>query len=181
MSTTRRNFLMESIVGAAGLGVFGASSAHAGQGAQNAVPTSRAKALMALFGLQYPIFQAPHGNATGPELAAAISNAGAMGALALSGRTSEAARQSVEAVRGQTNRPFLVNYILAFDPQSLGAALEAGAPIVQFSWGQPTPVQLAAVRKSGAKLGIQIGNVEGARAALDAGADYLVCQGTEAG
>jgi nitronate monooxygenase len=181
MATTRRNFLMESIVAGAGLGVYGASTAHAQQGAQSTVPTSRAEALMALFGLQYPIFQAPHGNATGPELAAAISNAGAMGALALSGRTPEAARQWVEAVRGQTDRPFLVNYILAFDPLSLGAALEAGAPIVQFSWGQPTPVQLAAVRKAGAKFGIQIGNVESARAALDAGAHYLVCQGIEAG
>src|SRR4030095_639413 len=78
-------------------------------------------------------------------------------------------------------RPFLVNYILTFDPQSLSAAVEAGAPVVQFSWGLPTKTHIAAVRSAGAKLGIQIGNVEGARAALDVSADYLVCQGIEAG
>lgn len=90
---------------------------------------------MALFGLQYPIFQAPHGNATGSELVVAISNAGAMGALALSGRSPDAARELVATVRRQTKQSFLVNYILAFAPQSLGAVLEAGAPVVQFSWG----------------------------------------------
>jgi nitronate monooxygenase len=104
-----------------------------------------------------------------------------MGALALSGRTPEAARQAVINVRRQTERPFLVNYILTFDPQSLSAAVEAGAPVVQFSWGLPTKTHIAAVRSAGAKLGIQIGNVEGARAALDVSADYLVCQGIEAG
>lgn len=40
---------------------------------------------------------------------------------------------------------------------------------------------MAAVRAAGAKLGMQITSAESARAALDLGADYLVCQGTEAG
>jgi nitronate monooxygenase len=166
----------------AGFRAMGASAVEAAQGTQEtAMPTSRAKALMALFALQYPIFQAPHGNATGPELAAAISGAGAMGALALSGRTPEAARQLVASVRRQTTRPFLVNYILTFDPQSAVAALDAGAPVVQFSWGLPTKGLITAVRSASAKFGVQVGNVDGARAALDLGADYLVCQGTEAG
>jgi nitronate monooxygenase len=52
---------------------------------------------------------------------------------------------------------------------------------VQFSWGLPTAALIASVRGAGARPGIQVGNVDGARAALDAGADYLVCQGTEAG
>jgi nitronate monooxygenase len=181
MATSRRKFLKRSVAAAAGLGVSGPPLLRAQPNLQAAIPTSRARQLMALFGLQYPIFQAPHGNATGPELAVAISNAGAMGALALSGRTPEAARELVATVRRQTRQPFLVNYILAFAPQSLGAALEAGASVVQFSWGLPTAALIASVRGAGARLGIQVGNVDGARAALDAGADYLVCQGTEAG
>jgi nitronate monooxygenase len=84
-------------------------------------------------------------------------------------------------VRELTKRPFLVNYILAFDPVSLAAALNAGAPVIQFSWGLPTIEMMSAARAAGAKVGVQIGNVAGARAALDLGADYLVCQGTEAG
>jgi hypothetical protein len=45
------------------------------------LPTPRAKALMEVFGLKYPIFQAPHGNQTCPELSIAVANAGAMGSL----------------------------------------------------------------------------------------------------
>jgi len=64
---------------------------------------------------------------------------------------------------------------------SLNAALDAGAPIIQFSWGMPSKEVVAAVRAAKAKLGMQVTSAESARAALDLGADYLVCQGTEAG
>ena len=37
------------------------------------------------------------------------------------------------------------------------------------------------IRAAGAKFGMQVGSKEGARQALDAGADFLICQGTEAG
>ena len=72
----------------AGLGVMGASLS-ARQNAPTAIPTPRARQLMALFGFNLRSFG--RGSATGPELAAAISNAGAMGALALSGRTPDTA------------------------------------------------------------------------------------------
>ena len=181
MATSRRKFLKSGVAAGAGLGILRTSPVSARRNAQTAIPTPRARQLMALFGLQYPVFQAPHGFATGPELAVAISNAGAMGALALSGRTADAARQLVATVRRQTKQPFLVNYILTFGAPSVAVVLEAGAPVVQFSWGLPTTSLIAQVRGAGARLGIQVGNVDGARAALDAGADYLVCQGTEAG
>jgi NAD(P)H-dependent flavin oxidoreductase YrpB (nitropropane dioxygenase family) len=74
-----------------------------------------------------------------------------------------------------------VNYVLASEPRSLQTALDTGAPIVQFSWGMPTKDQVVAVRQAGAKLGIQVSSRESARAALEIGVDYLVCQGTEAG
>src|SRR5947209_4421873 len=49
------------------LGVVTASALDAAQPAGAAsLPTPRAKALMALFGLKYPIFEACHGRATSP-------------------------------------------------------------------------------------------------------------------
>ena len=66
-------------------------------------------------------------------------------------------------------------------PKSLAAALKSGAPIVQFSWGMPDRSLVAAVHQARAKMGVQVTGAESARAALDLGADYLVCQGTEAG
>jgi nitronate monooxygenase len=74
-----------------------------------------------------------------------------------------------------------VKFLLAQDPSTLPVALDAGAPIIQFAWGIPTVQDVAAIRKAGAKMGIQVGSAAGAQRALDIGADYLICQGTEAG
>ena len=147
------------------------------------VPTPSAASLMESFGLKYPIFEAPHGRQTCPELAIAISEAGAMGALASLGNPSDA-RAAVSKVRSETRHPFFVNYILATtlmsgnEPLSLRAALEAGAPIIQFSWGMPSKDAVATIRAFDTKMGMQVTSAESARAALDLGADYLVCQGT---
>lgn len=182
----RRELLKTITVGAL-FGMTRASTSNAsGQGSNVRLPTERAKALMDLFGLRYPIFEAPHGRQTCPELAIAVSNAGAMGALAGLSKPDDAG-VAVSKVRSATKGPFFVNFLLATVPMSgsepapLRTVLDAGAPIVQFSWGMPSKEAVAAVRAAGAKMGMQVTSSESARAALDLGADYLVCQGTEAG
>jgi nitronate monooxygenase len=136
---------------------------------------------MAAFGLRYPIFCAGMGTVATPELAIAVSNGGGLGAIGASRAPSAVVRQRVSRTKSGTNRPFAVNYLLAFDPLTLPVALDAGAPIIQFAWGIPSAETVGAIRKAGAKMGIQISSVTGARHALDAGSDYLICQGTEAG
>lgn len=133
-----------------------------------------------LFELDYPIWQAPTGSIAGPELAAAVSGAGGMGAMALTWPSPEQAAAQIAQVRARTQRPFQVNFALAFPPHALAAALEAGAPVVTFSWGDPAPY-LAQVRAAGAKVGVQVTNVEGARRMAQLGVDFLICQGIEAG
>jgi nitronate monooxygenase len=182
MKSTRRDFIEASAAAGVLLAAGGAQTLNAQQ-IRNAVamPTLHAKGLMALFNLKYPIFEAPHGNATSPELAIAVSNAGAMGALTLTRRPADATRTVVSQVRAGTKGPFLVNYILNQEPATLEIALDAGAPVVHFSWGMPTRQMVSAIRAAGAKFGMQVTSAECARAALDLGADYLACQGTEAG
>lgn len=182
----RREFLQTTAVRAL-LGMQGVSTSDAPERESDVrLPTERAKALMNLFGLTYPIFEAPHGRQTSPELAIAVSNAGAMGALAGLSKSDDA-RVAVSKVRSTTKGSFFVNFLLATVPMSgseptpLGAVLDAGAPIVQFSWGMPSKEAAALVRAAGAKMGVQVTSPESARAALDLGADYLVCQGAEAG
>ena len=123
---------------------------------------------MALFGLKYPIFEAPHGaRNTTPELAIAVSKAGAMGALALTDHTPASAHDAVSKVRAATKGAFFINYILEFPFESgaasLQAALDAGAPIVQFSWGLPPKEAISAIRAAGAKLGMQVTSRERVR------------------
>ena len=178
MGKTRRRFLVDGLLSGAAFRVFGGDAAAAAQTTPSPMPTGRAKAFMALFDLTYPIVQAPAG---GAELAAAVSNAGGLGHIALWGGTQDTAAESVAALRKQTARPFVVNYVLTFEPRSLPAALHAGAPIVQFSWGIPSREAVAAIRQAGARFGVQVSTAIAARAAIEAGATYLVAQGLEAG
>jgi nitronate monooxygenase len=181
MSSDRRKFLRQATVVAAGLGARDVPL-MAQQRSSSTMPTPRASALMAAFGLRYPIFCAGMGFTATPELAIAVSNGGGLGALGTGGSaTADLVRQRVSRTKSGTNRLFAVNYLLAFDPVTLPVALDAGAPIIQFAWGIPTAEAVAAIRKAGAKMGIQISSVAGARRALDLGSDYLICQGTEAG
>ena len=176
----RREFFRQATAVVVGLAARDAGAVSAQQRAA-AMPTPRASALMNVFGLKYPIFSAGMPGVATPELVIAVSNAGGLGAIGTIGAPAADVRQRVSRIKSETHRPFAVNYPLAFDPVTLPVALNAGAPIIQFAWGIPAAEAVAAIRKAGAKMGIQISNAAGARRALDAGADYLICQGTEAG
>jgi nitronate monooxygenase len=182
MNRTRREFITQSIAVGAALATLESRQARA-QDTQRAMPGSNqsTKALLSLFGLKYPIFQAPTADVAGPDVTIAVSSAGALGAIGLTFTPPDMARDMVTKIKTATNRPFAVNYILAFEPASLSAVLGAGAPIIQFSWGMPSKQLVSTVRTSGARLGVQVTSAGSARQALDLGADYLVCQGTEAG
>jgi nitronate monooxygenase len=180
MASNRREFIRHAAAVAAGLGVHGTRLEAEAQPAS--MPTPRARAFMKLFGLTHPIGNAGMGGFATPELAIAVSEAGGLGAVG-TGRYPVAAvvKDYVARARAGTRRPFAVNYLLAAEPVTLPIALDAGAPIIQFAWGLPTREMTASVRRAGAKLGVQVSSRLGARQALDLGADYLICQGTEAG
>jgi nitronate monooxygenase len=133
------------------------------------------------YGLRAPIMQAPMGGVAGPELVAAVCNAGALGALPIWLLSVDMARDAVASTRSMTDGPFAVN-VRADLPQAehVAAAVHAGAPIVHLFWGTPRPLA-AAVRASGATLAVTVANDDEARQALDAGATLLIAQGWEAG
>jgi hypothetical protein len=99
MSSNRREFLTTAAA-VTGLGTL--SLPLAAQGVVNK-PTARASALMALFGLKYPIFSAGMGGTAIPELAIAVSNAGARCDWDSSNLTDVVCQRV--AVKSATNRP----------------------------------------------------------------------------
>jgi len=135
---------------------------------------------MTFLNLKYPVLQAPMGGIASTSLPARVSNAGGMGSLALTWETIATAARKVRLLKAETSKPFFVNYVLSFPPRSLEAVLDAGAPAVTFSWGQPGAL-VAKVHAADATVGIQVGTVDGAKQALDSQADFLICQGVEAG
>ena len=79
MSSDRREFFRQAAAVAAGLGVR--TLPFEAQQRSPTMPTARASALMAAFGLRYPIFCAGMGTVATPELAIAVSNGGGLGGL----------------------------------------------------------------------------------------------------
>ena len=132
-----------------------------------------------LLGIEHPIVQAPMGGPAVPQLAAAVSNAGALGMLALS--WSDDAGAAVRQLEGLTTRPFGANFGLQLDQhERLESALEAGLRIVSLFWGDPSPYA-ERIHAADALLLHTVGSAEEARRAADAGVDVIVAQGWEAG
>ncbi|MCC7705517.1 nitronate monooxygenase [Janthinobacterium sp. GW460P] len=60
-------------------------------------------------GLQHPLIQAPMAGVSTPRMAAAVSNAGGLGSLAIGAGNVAQARQAIADTRALTDRPFNVN------------------------------------------------------------------------
>ncbi len=132
-------------------------------------------------GIEHPILQAPIGSATTPALAAAVSNAGGLGTLALTWRHPDQARRLIRETKSLTARPFGVNFVLSqYARAGLDAALEEGVAAVSFSWGDPAPL-VSAVKAAGARVVHMVASAAEAVVARDAGVDVIVAQGWEAG
>jgi NAD(P)H-dependent flavin oxidoreductase YrpB (nitropropane dioxygenase family) len=132
-------------------------------------------------GIDLPIIQAPMGGASCPALAAAVSNAGGLGMLALSWGPAEGVRAAVRATRALTERPFGVNLVLEWpQDERLAVCLDEGVRIVSLFWGDPAPLARRA-HAAGATVLHTVASAAEARAALAGGADVLVAQGWEAG
>jgi len=114
-----------------------------------------------------------------PPLAAAVSNAGALGMLTLT--WSDDAGAVVRETAALTTRPFGGNFILTSDHhRGLDQALAAGLRIVSFMWGDPSGY-IKPVHDAGGVVLVTVGSAEEARRAVGAGADVVVAQGWEAG
>ena len=130
-----------------------------------------------LLGIEQPIVQAPMSAV--PELAAAVSNAGALGMLALTWSTP--AGDVVRQTAALTDRPFGGNLVLASDQhRRLDEALEAGLRIVSLFWGDPA-TYVEQVHDADGVVLHTVGSAEEARRAVASGVDVIVAQGWEAG
>ncbi|MEQ8267403.1 MAG: nitronate monooxygenase [Parvibaculum sp.] len=77
-------------------------------------------ALTGLLGIELPILLAPMAGASTPELAAAVSNAGGLGALGSAMMKVEQLRQETAALRQLTNQSFNLNFFVHDEPDLAG-------------------------------------------------------------
>jgi NAD(P)H-dependent flavin oxidoreductase YrpB (nitropropane dioxygenase family) len=143
-------------------------------------------------GIEYPIFSVGMGALAGPELVAAVSNAGGFGVLGVSAMEPDEIARRIAGVRQLTTKPFGANVIIdevgwatsdedrALVRSEVVAAIDERVAVVVLFWGDPAQfVHLA--RGTGVKVFIQVGSVEEAQAAAAAGVDAVIAQGVEAG
>ncbi len=137
--------------------------------------------LLGRLGIRYPIVQAPIGSLTTPRLAAAVSEAGGLGTLALTWTSPDQARERIRRVREMTDRPFAINLVLSFPVDDLlEVSLDEGVPIISTFWGDAGQVS-ERIHTAGAVHMHTVGSVTEARRAVAEGADVVVAQGWEAG
>ena len=138
--------------------------------------------LTGLLGIRHPILQAPMDTIAGARLVAAVSSAGGFGILG-GGYGNPAWLEAETAKLKQSCAPFGIGFItwsLARRPELLDIALSARPRAIMLSFGDPRPFA-PRIKSAGALLICQVQSEDMALMALDAGADILIAQGTEAG
>ena len=134
------------------------------------------------FGIAAPIVVAPMGpDLTGPELVAAVANAGGFGILQAQLCPPPLLRDQIKYLRTLTDKPFGVNFVLHF-PHRAGVqvCIDEQVGALSFFWGDPSEF-VPAAHAAGIAVLHQVGSVEAAVRAQRAGVDVIIAQGVEAG
>ncbi|MEO8924485.1 MAG: nitronate monooxygenase [Caldimonas sp.] len=137
--------------------------------------------LTRMFDLSAPIVLAPMGGISGGRLAAAVSVSGGLGLVG--GGYGDVAwlRTELALVRKATTKPWGVGLITwSVDPGIVELVLAHQPHAVMLSFGDSVPLGRS-IKAAGCKLICQVQDLASARRAVEAGADLIVAQGSEAG
>jgi len=135
-----------------------------------------------LFHIEYPIIQAGMVWASGWKLAAAVSNAGALGLIGSGSMSCDLLREHIRKVRLAAGKPFGVNIpLLRADAKELvQTVVDERIKIVFTSAGHPLKY-IDKLKSAGCTVVHVIASVKQALKAEEAGVDAVVAEGFEAG
>ena len=134
-----------------------------------------------LVGCRVPIQQAPMGSVSSPDLAVAVADAGGVGTITALGMPAAYLESVLAGMSERTAGVLAANFLTAeLDRDALAIAAER-VRIVDFFWVNPDPALVEVGHAGGALVSWQVGSVDEAKSAVDAGADMIAVQGIEAG
>lgn len=118
------------------------------------------------------------GGCSGPELANAVARAGGAGTVAPHGLPRSALGEVLDQLE-----PGVMGFNVLMPFLDVGVVETAAARLryVEFFYGDPVPDLVARVQASGALAAWQVGSADEAAAAEEAGCDFVIAQGVEAG
>jgi nitronate monooxygenase len=135
-----------------------------------------------LVGCRLPIQLAGMGGIiTDVALTAAVRNAGGLGMLGGGGVPAPALRSMLEALSEATDGPFGVNFLMPFIDRAPVEVAARLSRVCDFHFGTPDASYVDLVHEGGALAGWQVGSPEEAVEAVEAGCDFVIAQGVEAG
>ena len=91
-----------------------------------------------LLDIEHPIALGGMGSIYSPDLVAAVSSAGGLGAMGCHYMRPDQIRTGTAAVRERTNKAFALNFLLFdLDEDGFAAALALRPPAIAFAWPRP--------------------------------------------
>jgi enoyl-[acyl-carrier protein] reductase II len=136
-----------------------------------------------VLGVEHPVMLAGMGGVSYSRLVAAVSEAGGFGCMGASTMESKEMVDEIRAVRQLTDKPFGVDLLTAMPDRLLddvAALIREGAAVFAAGLGVPRDV-IELCHESNVLVLSMCGKVRHATAAVEAGCDIVVAQGTEAG
>ena len=136
-----------------------------------------------LLGIEHPVMLAGMGGVSYHRLAAAVSAAGGFGCLGASTMGSDEMVDEIRALRALTPAPFGVDLLTALPDRLLAdvdALVREGATLFVAGLGVPRDA-IERCHAGGVLVASLCGKVRHAEAAVAAGCDLVIVQGTEAG
>jgi NAD(P)H-dependent flavin oxidoreductase YrpB (nitropropane dioxygenase family) len=124
-----------------------------------------------LVGCRLPCQLAVLGGVGTLALASAVARAGGLGMVPRSIKVPESGSEAL-------GKGFLIPYLPPLEDM---VEEVRGLRVAEFFWGVPQAAIVAAAHSAGPLVSWQVGSAEEGRAAADAGCDFVVAQGVEAG
>lgn len=131
-------------------------------------------------GIACPVVLAPMAFAAGGALAAAVTRAGGLGLIGGGYGDASWLDAQFAAAEGERIGVGFITWSLARNPSLLAQVLRQRPAAVMLSFGDPRPFG-PAIRAAGARLICQCQTLQHVDEAIEAGADIVVAQGSEAG
>lgn len=140
-------------------------------------------AYTALVGCRLPLQQAGMGAVSTVALAAAVARAGGLGMIGAAGLDADTVVGQITSAHraaGEDAR-IGVNFLVPFLDAAVLEVAASEAAVVECFYGEPDRGTVDRVHRAGALAAWQVGSVDEASAAEDAGCDFVIAQGIEAG
>jgi enoyl-[acyl-carrier protein] reductase II len=139
--------------------------------------------LTEMLGIEHPVMLAGMGGVSYHRVVAAVSDAGGFGTLGAATMSSEQLDSEMIGVRKLTTKPFGVDLLAALPERMVGDAhkvVAGGASLFVAGLGVPRDV-IKVLHDGNVLVASMCGKVRHAIAAVEAGCDFVIAQGTEAG